>query len=384
MKKIATSFLVGAVFCAAVSFVSVSGASDAFAAEPADSNAAPNADSASTAAPVPPTLGRGADPWIIEFEGRYYRSASDNRRGEIVLWVADSPDERGERRAIWKAPKSGPFSRELWAPEIYFLDGRFYVFFAASNGENRNHRTYVLVSEGADPLGKYRLEGPLYTGDDALADGEKFDPATNRWAIDATIFERGEKRYIIWSGWEDDRDVQYLYIAPFALNPPRTTGPRIKICDNADFLWERVEERLGTRGLNEGPEILTTRVAETPKTPENADSPKTERTFLTYSCGASWLPTYKVALLELVGDDPLDPKSWRKHPEPFLQSDAALFGVGHGAFLRDANGVLRYYFHSKRDRAAGWDDREIFWRPVEIDETGFPRVVSERRTAETR
>lgn len=368
MKKIAPPFLWSAVFCAAVSFVfSALNAPTVFAAEP---------DSASNVVSVPKSLGRGADPWIIEFEGRYYRSASDNRRGEIVLWVADSPDERGERRAIWKAPKSGPFSRELWAPEIHFLDGRFYVFFAASNGENRNHRTYVLVSEGADPLGKYRLEGPLYTGDETVPDGEAFDPTTNRWAIDATIFERGEKRYVIWSGWEDDRDVQYLYIAPFALNPPRTTGPRVKICDNADFLWERVEERLGTRGLNEGPAILTLPVAATAQNADFAETPRTERTFLTYSCGASWLPTYKVALLELVGDEPLDPKSWKKLPEPFLQSDAALFGVGHGSFLRDADGNLRYYFHSKRDRAAGWDDREIFWRPVEIDENGFPSVVS--------
>jgi GH43 family beta-xylosidase len=44
-----------------------------------------------------------------------------------------------------------------------------------------------------------------------------------------------------------------------------------------------------------------------------------DRTWLVYSCGASWLPTYKLGLLELIGNDPLNPNSWRKHPEPVFQ-----------------------------------------------------------------
>lgn len=293
---------------------------------------------------------RGADPWTIEYKGRYYRSCPEGR--ELCLYVSDSPEEPGERRVVWEAPSEGPISREIWAPEIHFIDGRFYIYFAADDGNNKNHLTYVLVSENDDPFSKYEVKGPLYTGDDFR---HKKD---NRWAIDATVLELRRKRYLIWSGWEDDRDVQYLYAAPLGNPPVRTTGARSRICDNADFLWERVEEKPETRGLNEGPEVLY--------------SPN-GRIFLTYSCGASWLPTYKVGILELVGKDPLDPKSWKKYPEPFFQSDEFQFGVGHGSFPADKDGDRRFLYHAKRSREPGWS-RDVFIRNVDFDDSGFPRV----------
>lgn len=302
---------------------------------------------------APHYLRPGADPWVIEHNGRYYWSQSNNPTREIRVWESNSLDEPGEVRAVWKAPPRGPYSRELWAPEIHFLDGRFYIFFAADNGRNENHLTYVLVSESDDPYSKYTLTGPLYTGDDI--EGK----TANRWAIDSTILEHKGNRYLIWSGWEDDRDIQYLYIAPLTLTPePQLTGARVRICDNADYLWERVEERLGTRGLNEGPEIVV--------------SPK-GRIFLSYSCGASWLPTYKVALLELVGDDPMTPEAWKKCPEPFFQSDEFQFGVGHGSFIQDKDGQWRYVYHAKKSRDPGWN-RNVFWRYVDFGEDDFPKI----------
>ena len=175
----------------------------------------------------------GADPWAIEYKGRYYWSQSNNPTRSIRLWVSDSLEEPGEYKDIWTAPRRGPYSRELWAPEIHYIDGRFYVYFAADNGDNKNHLTYVLVSENDDPYSEYHLEGPVYTGDD-------FDGKTqNRWAIDSTVFEHKGKRYLIWSGWKDDQDIQYLYVAPLADPPTQTAGARVLICDNADYLWER-------------------------------------------------------------------------------------------------------------------------------------------------
>lgn len=301
---------------------------------------------------APRYLRPGADPWVIEHNGRYYWSQSNNSTREIRIWESQSLDEPGEFRAVWKAPSRGPYSRELWAPELHFLDGRFYIFFAADNGRNENHLTYVLVSESDDPYSKYTLEGPLYTGDDL--EGKSH----NRWAIDSTVLEYRGARYLIWSGWEDNRDIQYLYIAPLSLSPLGLTGARVKICDNADYVWERVEEREGTRGLNEGPEIVV--------------SPK-GRVFLSYSCGASWLPTYKVALLELVGDDPMKPEAWKKLPEPFFQSDEFQFGVGHGTFIQDSEGQWRYVYHAKTSREPGWA-RNVYWRYVDFDEDDRPRI----------
>ena len=303
---------------------------------------------------LPPTrLRRGADPWVIEYKGKYYWSQSNNPRRQICIWESDSLDSPGERRSVWQAPANGPYSRELWAPEIHFVDGRFYILFAADDGQNKNHLSYALVSDTDDPFSTYELTGPFYTGDSPDLKSE------NRWAIDSTLFFYRGKRYLIWSGWEDDRDVQFLYIAPLRDDEMQTEAPRVRICANDDYLWERVEERIGTRGLAEGPEILY--------------APK-GRIFLSYSCGASWLPTYKIGMLELIGDDPLDPKSWKKWDKPWFQSDEFQFGVGHGSFIQDKTGQTRYVYHAKTKRAGGWDDREVFWRYVDFDDEGTPRI----------
>ena len=304
--------------------------------------------------PAPEYLRPGADPQAIRFRGKVYWCRS-TKKG-VDLYYADTIRDQGTRLTIWQAPAKGPYSREIWAPEIHFLDGKFYVYFAADDGDNANHKTYVLVSETDDPTSRYELTGPVYTGDD-------FEGKTNnRWAIDATVLEKDGKRYLIWSGWEDTRDVQYLYGALLSSPPTDTASARVKLCANDDYVWERVEERIGTRGLNEGP---------------SAFYAPNGKIFLTYACAASWLPTYKVGLLELVGEDPLAPGAWRKRSTPFLDNDERQFGVGHGAFFYDEKGELLYLYHAKRNREPGWA-RDVFCRPVVLEEDGAPRIVGTR------
>src|SRR5690606_13922900 len=96
------------------------------------------------------------------------------------------------------------------------------------------------------------------------------------------------------------------------------------------------------------------------------------RTFLTYSCGASWLPTYKIGLLELVGDDPLDPDAWQKHPEPVFRSTPLTYGVGHASFTTSPDRREHWIvYHAKRDREPGWR-RAVFVQPFGFTADGFP------------
>ena len=66
------------------------------------------------------------------------------------LWVWKSPTltgiDRGTRVKVWTAPPSGPRSRQIWAPELHFLRGRWYLYYTASDGVDANHRHYVLES----------------------------------------------------------------------------------------------------------------------------------------------------------------------------------------------------------------------------------------------
>jgi GH43 family beta-xylosidase len=244
----------------------------------------------------------------------------------------------------------GLYSRQVWAPELIRHKERWYIYFAASDGKNESHLTYVLASKSANPLGEYALHGPLYTGDNSESGKD------NLWAIDMTVMVHNSKLYAIWSGWSDKKsDQQFLYIAPMQ-SPFIISGNRVRICNNADYLWERTEEKLESRGLHEAPQVLQ----------------RNGRTFVVYSCGASWLRTYKLGMLELTGEDPLDPGCWKKSDKPVFAGTPRTFGVGHGSFtLSPDEKEWWHVYHAKMDSQPGWR-RAIFIQRMNWGEKGWP------------
>jgi GH43 family beta-xylosidase len=294
-------------------------------------------------------IAEGADPWVIRHNGHYYWCLSGPQRS-IEVWRSDSLTSLGTRHIVYRAPAKGPHSGQLWAPELHRVDGKWYIYVAASDGRNENHRMIVLESAAAKPLGPFKFKAELYTGDnpDLRAD--------NRWAIDATLLEHNGRRYVIWSGWPDTRDVQYLYIAP-PENPWTVAGPRVCLCNNSDHQWEHVRDDLRERGLNEAPQAL-----------QHGD-----RTFVIFSCAGGWEPNYKLALLELQpGGNPLRPQDWNKHPKPVFARNTATFGVGHCCFVQSPDGREPWFlYHAKADPEDGWR-RAIFAQPLHFDARGFP------------
>ena len=127
------------------------------------------------------------DPYVVFQDGIYHAINTNGR----VLFVRSSRDlvelYRREPIAVWTAPPRGPNSKHVWAPELHFLQGKWFIYYAADDGRNRNHRLWVLESRGADPAGRYRSRGMLQTGG---------------WAIDGTLCRDVEGRlFLIWSGW---------------------------------------------------------------------------------------------------------------------------------------------------------------------------------------
>lgn len=318
-------------------------------------------------------IAEGADPWVIENpmamadadraddhrHHRYYWCLSDGNRG-IVIHTGNSLTRLGRKHVVWRAPAQGPYSRQIWAPELHFVDGHWYIYLAASDGDNANHLAYVLKSKTSDVLSDYEIHGPLATG--AGSDGT----SPNIWAIDMTLLRHGGQLYAIWSGWDaPGTDRQYLYIAPMS-SPTQLSGPRVRLCDNADYLWERLEPSEEHRGLNEGPEVFQAQ----------------GRTFVFYSCGASWLPTYKLGRLELVGEDPLDPAAWKKSEQPAFESNETVYGVGHSCFVRSPDHQQWWHvYHAKQDREPGWR-RSIHVQPMDVKENGEPDLGQPHDPAE--
>lgn len=302
-------------------------------------------------------IGEGADPWVIRDPNspRYLWCLSEGNRA-IAVHTSNRLESMGQKHIIWEAPSTGPYSKEVWAPELHFIDGRWYIYFAASDGDNANHLSYVLESKTDDPLGQYSLHGPLATGEGQ--DGR----SPNLWAIDVTVLKHKTKQYAIWSGWDAvGTDQQYLYIAPMK-SPTELDGPRIRLCSNDNYPWEFTKFTADTptndrgRGLNEAPQVFQSQ----------------GRTFVTFSCGASWLPTYKLGILELIGDDPLEPNAWKKRATPVFKGKDSTIGVGHSCFVTSLDGSEQWHvYHAKRDRDAGWR-RTIFVQPMKTGKRGFP------------
>jgi uncharacterized sulfatase len=296
-------------------------------------------------------IGEGADPWVVRDANsdRYLWCLSEGNRA-IAIQTSDRLTSLGRKHIVWQAPDTGPYSREVWAPELHYLDDRWHIYFAASDGRNENHLAYVLKSRTSDPLSEYDLHGPLATGDGQ--DGR----SPNIWAIDMTVLPHQGKRYAVWSGWDrPGSDQQYLYIAEMK-SATELAGPRVRLCRNDDYLWERTEPNEGARGLNEGPQVLQ----------------RNGRTFVVYSCGASWLPTYKLGLLSLDGDNPLDADAWTKSESPVFAGTNATYGVGHSCFVKSANGRQWWHvYHAKRDRNPGWR-RAIHVQPMRFGRAGKP------------
>ncbi len=80
-----------------------------------------------------PLLPSGPDPWVIYRNGFYYYTNTLGDR--IALWrTRDITRLRtAEMRVIWRPPATGPDSASIWAPELHWIRGGWYLYFAASD-----------------------------------------------------------------------------------------------------------------------------------------------------------------------------------------------------------------------------------------------------------
>ena len=274
------------------------------------------------------------DPWVILHERSYYYIES--RSNAIVIRRSNDWKKIGDDpgKVVWTAPASGPYSREVWAPELHHIDARWYIYFAADNGRNENHRMWVLESEGGDPFGWY---------------GKIRQINTRGWAIDGTLFTHEGKRYFVWSGWPGKKDgVQNLYIAHMT-DPATLDSPQVLLTEPTEP-WERHE-----LPLCEGPASLQ----------------RNGRLFIVYSASGSWTQHYCLGLLMHSGGNVLDRSSWTKIGPAFWKTNK-VFGPGHCSFVRTPEGKDLIFYHAKSHKENGWGDRSARGKEFGWDEKGMP------------
>lgn len=285
-------------------------------------------------------IGRGADPWVIRHDGHYYLCQSHG--GGIRVGKSDRLERIGTTpwALAWTPPKGMP-AQELWAPELHYLRSKWYIYVAADDGENRNHRMIVL-------------EGTTQNPQDPFVFKAKLAARTDRWAIDGTVLTMPDGRlYFIWSGWEGFENVaQNLYIAEMS-DPWTIKGERVCI-SRPELPWEKNGEPL----INEGPVALW----------HGRDL------FLVYSASGSWGDDYCLGVLRWNGGDVLDPRSWVKSPKAAFSRTPTVFGPGHCSFTTSPDGKESWIvYHAARRKGSGWD-RNIRIQPFTWNPDGSPNL----------
>lgn len=266
-----------------------------------------------------PLIRQRADPWVYRHtDGQYYFTASVPAYDRIELRRA--PTLAGLSTATpvtaWKKHDKGPASHHIWAPELHYIQGKWYIYFAAGRAEDIwAIRIYVLENSNPNPLeGTWRECGQLKTH-------------LESFSLDATSFEHKGVRYLVWA--QHDPAIggnTNLYIAE--LEKPWAIKGTPVLITKPEHPWETVGFR-----VNEGPAALI----------------RNGRIFLTFSASATD-SNYCMGLLTASAEaNLLDPASWKKTPQPVLATTptAKLFGPGHNSFTQLPDGTDVLVFHAR-------------------------------------
>lgn len=294
-----------------------------------------------------------ADPWVYKHtDGYYYFTGSVPGYQTIELRRAKNLNDlqEAETKIIWRAHDEGLQSELIWAPEIHFIQGKWYVYYAASNSANKrekglHHRMFVIENESASPFdGEWIEKGQIKT---------QFES----FSLDGTTFEHAGERYYVWAQL-DPRipGNSNLYISKMA-NPWTLKGKQT-LLSIPEYDWEKVGF-----WVNEGPAVIK----------------RNGKIFITYSASATD-ENYAMGLLWADEDsDLIEGYSWHKSETPVFKSSEKnkQYGPGHNSFTVSETGEDVLVYHARPEKNKKGDpldnpNRHAIAQVFTWNEEGFP------------
>ena len=255
--------------------------------------------------PFPVPLG---DPFILLHEGTYYAYGTHSDKG-IEVYVSDNlktwsrPAQLPDGLALNK--KDVWADRWFWAPEVYLVNGTFYMYYSADE--------HICVATSKSPLGPFKQE-------------KKEPMIADEKCLDYSLFiDDDGKPYLFFDRFNDGLNIWVAELTDDLLQIKRETmRPCIHVSQPWEMIWPRV---------NEGAFVM-----------------KHEGMYyMTYSANSYESPFYGIGCA--TATDVNGP--WTKYEHnPLLQCPGDLVGVGHSAMFRDKKGQLRIVFHAHKDKEA--------------------------------
>ncbi|SJL83960.1 family 43 glycosylhydrolase [Vibrio palustris] len=250
-----------------------------------------------------PVYANGADPWVTYFNGNYYSATTtwnsqlDMRQSPTLAGLADA-----QPVTVWSDTNPDRCC-SFWAFEFHRLKGpngwRWYMMYTSGHDENLDHQHLsVLESAGDDPMGPYEYKG---------------SPMPNTWNIDGSYITIHDQLYLMYSQWFGDEQRNYIV----KMRNPWTIDGQPALLSRPSYTWERIG-----RNVNEGPEPLI----------------HNGQVYIVYSASYCETDDYKLGLLKLTGNDPMNPRAWTKYEQPVLTQANGIYGPGHNGFFTSPDG----------------------------------------------
>ena len=285
-----------------------------------------------------PFIYHRADPFIYKhIDGMYYFTASYTdmehnldgkyqylyiilRRSATLGGLADGSGAYEEKTVYERSPiAGGTLSPHIWAPEIHYIDGKWYIYYTTTISDESSWRIrpHCLECRDMDPFnGNWEQKGPVVTE-------VKGDIAFTDFSLDHTHFEHDGKHYFLWA--QKTNNISDIFIAQLS-NPWTLCTPAVRL-SHPEYAWE-----LHVFPVDEGQGVIK----------------HGGKIFITFS-GSGTDSLYCVGLL--YADEKaelLDAASWKKLPYPVFQSsrDTGQFGLGHNSFTRsddDTEDLIIYH-----------------------------------------
>ena len=173
-----------------------------------------------------PIISHRADPYIYKHtDGKYYFLGSHTDAGHnlngtyqylyIILRCADTLEDltdnsgRYTEKVIYEREPIGPdrVSPHLWAPEIHYIQGGWYVYYTTTVSDHSSWRIrpHCLACTGDDPMNDpWITKGPIQTT-------VENDIAFTDFSLDHTFFHHKGEDYFVWA--QKTNNISDIFIA---------------------------------------------------------------------------------------------------------------------------------------------------------------------------
>lgn len=241
------------------------------------------------------------DPFIMLYNDTYYAYGTNAEDGIEVYTSNDLNKWKKETKLALHKDDTWA-TRWFWAPEVYYVNNKFYMYFSADE--------HISVAVSDSPLGPFKQE-------------DKKPMLANEKAIDNSLFiDDDGKAYLFFDRFNDGLNIWVAELTDDLLSiKEETMHPCIHVSQTWEEVWPRV---------NEGPFVIK----------------RNGLYYMTYSANSYESPFYGIGYAtasDIMGE-------WTKDSEnPILQKPGDLVGVGHSATFKDKEGNLHIVFHAHHD-----------------------------------